>query len=1156
MEIKKYLFKFLIIIGIICPGGVYAQNAKVTLSVTNKPISEVLEQIEEQTDYSFIYDNKIVDTKQIATINAVAENTSSVLDKLFKDKGIAYIYKDKKFVLKKKEIPTKVKIQGVVKDNNDEPIIGANVIVAGTPIGTNTDFDGNFGLEVDAGSKVSISYLGYLTQEVKVNQPEKNLTIRLLEDNKMIDEVVVIGYGSVRKSDLTGAVASIKMDELNQSTPTLESSLIGHTPGVEIKQTSGAPGSGTSMRIRGVTSVYSGVEPLYVIDGYPASKDTYINPSDVASIEVLKDAASAAIYGSRASGGVVLITTKRGKAGKAKVNLSYQLSLQQVARKIDMMDSKQLLELHKDGYNNTYFDYLRANNLYASDEDRWNHSRDDDNAMRTSMGAGSTMLLCPDFFNTDINTDWQDEIFTTAPMHRLNFSLSGGQEGFRYMFSMGYLNQDGIISPSNHERITSRLNMDMDVNSRFSINVNTNMFYVKDREVRSDGLAFNDAIILNTLGMPSMYPVYNEDGEYATGISYKNTIPYTTFAGENPLALAYKTQHRYTRSRYALNADLKYKLIQGLDAKVSGGFQISDQIYRYYRPATNLGSSNYAPGDFENLARASNDRDHNMDYLVEATLSYNRVFKEKHTINAVAGYSMQRKEYDNVDVRALGFTSDRIPEVSGAGPAKDNVDGTTAVTDRAAWSLMSMFARAVYNYDNRYTASATLRSDGCSRFGEENRWGTFPSASAGWNISNERFWKNLDFITAKLRGSWGLSGNNNIGNYRHIPLIRSGSYNFGSNTVTSYYPSGFTDLNLGWEKTSQTNIGLDLGFLNNRINLIANYYYSVTNDLLYQNTVSAITGSTSYWTNLNEGKVYNKGFDLQLDAMVVSLKDFTWRLSGNISLNRNKVKGLKDEIIQKAQRSQITHITRNGLPIGSFYGMVSEGIITKEDYENIKIDALHQGEENYKRLGPPVADYSQVYIGDVKWKDVNGDGKITEDDRDIIGNNYPDYSYGINTKFSYKNFNFSATFDGQQGNDVINFSRYYIANLEGGVNSMAWGTNRYRDENNPGDGSVFRANRAPKNLNTKFSTYFVEDGSFFRCTNMTLGYTAPHNSFLKNLGIETAYVYASVDNLFIITNYSGYNPDVDYNSGNLCPGVDFGTYPLARTWSFGVNLTF
>lgn len=1140
-----------------------AFSQAITLNVNNVTVKDAIEQIKEKSGYSFVFEVGDLDTRKIISVSATRKPVEEVVKQILAGQNVSYEIRDKNIVVTRQKVATPHqktktrKITGVVTDSSNEPIIGATVVESSTKNGTITDYDGKFTLEVPEQSTILVSYIGYTPSEIKVGN-QQNLQIILRDDVKLLDELVVIGYGTVRKSDLTGSVASIKTDELNKSTATLEQSLIGHTPGVEIKQTSGAPGAGTTIRVRGVNSVYGGVEPLYVIDGFPASKDVYINPSDVASIDVLKDAASAAIYGSRASGGVVLITTKRGSKDKTKVEVDYQFSMQELSKKIDMMNAAEFKQLHLDGYNNSYFDHLRLNNIYGSNEERWLHSREDDEATRKANGASNTMILAPDILNSPYDTDWQDEIFSSAPMSRTNVNISGGKEGHRYMFSLGYLDQDGIISPSTHSRITSRLNMDIDVTKKLSIGVNSSMFYVTERTVKSDGLAFADGIILNTLGMPSQYPVYNEDGSYATGWAYKNSATtYSLFGGENPVALANLNQQYYTRSRYSLNTDFRYTIIDGLVAKVNAGLQIADQIYRYYRPAEILGQSNNAPGDFENLARSANNRDFNTDWLLEATLSYNKTFNGKHNINAVGGYSMQKKVYDNLDAAGRGYKNDRIPEVSGAKPTATDDNGTSAVSDRASWSLMSYFGRMMYNYDNRYTMSLTLRSDGCSRFGQKNRWGSFPSLSAGWNVSNEEFFAPMaDILSLKVRGSWGISGNNNISNYRHIATMTSGTYNFGSTTATSYYPSGFTDMELGWERTNQTNIGFDMGFFNGRVNFIANYYYSITTDLLYNTTVSAMTGSTNYWTNLLNGEVYNNGFDFQVDGNIIANKDMKWNVGFNVSMNRNKVMGLDDEITSVGQRSQITHITRNGLPVGSYYGLVSEGLITAADYANILIDKQHQNEEGYELLGPPVANYDDVYIGDVKWKDVNKNGKITEDDRDIIGSNYPDFTFGINTTASWKGLSFSATFDGQYGAEVINFSRYYINNMEGGVNSMSISNNRYRDEANPGDGNMFRANRVAKNLNTKFSTYFVEDASFFRCTNLTLGYTVPKSTLLEKMTISNLYVYGSVDNAFMLTDYLGYNPDVDYNSGNLTPGIDFGTYPLARTYSIGVKLSF
>ena len=1060
-----------------------------------------------------------------------------------------------------------IDIRGTVRDDSGTPIIGASVVIQGTTDGTVTDLDGQFTLHAKVGDKLAVSYVGYKTLVLTIRDADP-INVTLLEDAEVLEDVVVIGYGTVRKSDMTGAISSVKTEELNMSTSTFEQALIGHTPGVEIKQTSGAPGAGTTIRIRGVNSVYGSVEPLYVVDGFPASKDVFINPSDVESIEVLKDAASAAIYGSRAGGGVILITTKHGAEGKPRVQLDYQFSSQQVQRKIDMMNAEEFRQLHLDGYNNAYFDYLRNNpSIYGSDDAvNWAHSREDDNATRAANGAGNTTMLCPDIVNSPYDTDWQDEIFHNAPMHKVNFSVSGGKDKFKYMFSAGYLNQDGIVAPSNHQRVTTRLNMDINVTDRFTIGVNSNMYYVKERVVRTDGLAFNDGVILNALGMPPTFPAYNDDGSYALGWSYRNgEAGYMCFGGENPVALANGRQEYYTKMRASINTNLSYRLYDGLYAKVNAGVQIADQIYDLYRPSW-LGQSNYAPGNYEtnSLVVAKNNRDFNTDWLLEATISYDKTFSDVHTVSAVVGYSMQKKNYNNIDASTVlgALPDDRITELSAAQPTETDENGTKAKTDKIAWSLMSVFGRVMYNYDHRYTLSATLRGDGCSRFGATNRWGLFPSVSAGWNITNEHWAEEVqDIFTAKLRASWGISGNNNISNYRHIATIKSGTYVFGEtpSSYITYYPTS-VDTDLGWEKTSQVNVGTDMTFWSGRLSLILNYYYSKTTDLLYQNTMSATTGATSMWTNLKDGKVINQGGDIQIDANVLNMSGVKWNIGLNVSLNRNVVYGLQDDILIYGQRSQLTHITRNGYAIGSYYGMVSEGLITVDDLALIREDAKHVGEEGYKLQGPAVADYANVYAGDVKWKDVNGDGKITEDDRDIIGDNYPKFSYGFNTSISWKGLSLSASFDGQYGNSVINFSRYYICNLEGGVNTMRIGLNRYRGEHLSSyaisDDMMFRANRTQKNLNTKFSTYFVEDASFLRMTNITLGYTIPDNKAFRTISLSRFYIYFSVDNVFTATKYTGYNPDVDYNASNTAPGLDFGTYPLARSFSGGVKLTF
>lgn len=1143
------------------------QAQTLTLNVKAQPLRDVLPMVEQQCGYHFFYSSSLQGLDKLVTLNVTNSSLEKTLPKLFAGTGISFqMAENNVIVLSPEQKSVAQQVTGSVIDKaTGEPIIGASVLIQGTTEGTVTDIDGHFSLAAHQGDKLSVSYVGYKSQLVTVNGGNP-LSVLLAEDSEALEEVVVIGYGTVRKSDLTGAIASVKTEELNMSTSTLEQALIGHTPGVEIKQTTGAPGAGTTIHIRGVNSVYGDVEPLYVIDGFPASKDVFINPSDVESIEVLKDAASAAIYGSRASGGVILITTKRGVEGKAKVQLDYQFSMQQVQKKIHMMNADQFRQLYMDGSNNAYFDYLRNNPSYYGSDDavNWQHSREDDNATRAANGASKGMLLSPDIMDSPFNTDWQNELFRNAPMHKVNFSVSGGKDKFKYMFSAGYLNQDGIVAPGNHQRVTTRLNMDIQATDRFAIAVNSSMSYVKERIVHTDGLAFNDGVILNALGIPPTYPAYNEDGSYALGWGHKNNQEYGIFSCENPLAIANGRQEYNTKFRASINANASYRILDGFYAKVNMGVQLANQIYNLYRPSW-FGQGGYAPGDTNNdQVKALDNRDFNSDWLLEATLSYDKTFANKHTVSAVAGYSMQKKKYNNIDASTVrgALTDDRITELSNAKPTETDENGTKAVTDKKAWSLMSVFARAMYTYDHRYTLSLTLRGDGCSRFGASNRWGLFPSVSAGWNITNEHWAEQVqDVFTAKLRASWGISGNNNISNYRHIATVKSSLYAYGDpvDAITTYYPTS-VDSDLGWEKTSQVNVGTDMTFWSGRLAVVLNYYYSRTTDLLYQNTVPAITGATSMWTNLKNGRVINQGGDIQIDANVLNMAGVKWNIGVNMSLNRNVVYGLDDDILIKGQRSQITHITRNGYAIGSFYGMVSEGLITPEDYALIKEDAQHVGEEGYVLKGVPVADYANVYVGDVKWKDVNGDGKITEDDRDIIGDNYPKFSYGFNTSISWKGLSLSASFDGQYGNKVINFSRYYTCNNEGANNSMTVAINRYQGEytlpyaTNPD--MMYRANKGAKNLNTKFSTYFVEDASFLRMTNITLGYTIPDNKAFKAMHISRFYLYFSVDNVFTATRYTGYNPDVDYNASNTAPGIDFGTYPLSRSYSGGVKLTF
>jgi len=1191
---------------------IHVTAQKVTLTYKNVPFEKVLNSIKQQTGLSLVFSEQIVDINRKVTVNINSVELKEVLRQLLTGTNIDFEIKNNKLYLVEKKVENnsnsnkkQKKISGIVTDSKGEPIIGATIIVKETKIGTITDINGKFSVDVYNNSEIQVSYIGYISQSINIG--EKSIyNIALYEDSKKLDEVVVIGYGTVRKSDLVGSVASVKASELALSKPTLDQALIGHAAGVEIRQQTGAPGQSASIRVRGVNSIYSAIGPLWVVDGYPVKdEDNTINPDDIESIEILKDAASAAIYGSRAAGGVIMVTTKRGSKEKPKVELSFQHSSQELAKKLKMFNAYEFAEFNRDGFNNAYFDQLRASKKYTDtngDVDIaacWKHSRNDDELTRyNTIGISAynpSWYVASDPYNS--NTDWQSKIFNTAPMDRINLSITGGGAGSRFMFSTSYLNQDGIIAPSGCKTLTARLNVDFDVTKKISVAVNSSMSYTVRKDINTEGNPNSGGIIANTLMSIPQAPAYRTDGLLnPDGSNYFPDLGYIfghtvrkvgtnditgddTYKGmQNPLILAHGIKDNFITNRYNINAVLSYKIVEGLTAKVNAGTQFLNQIEDYYRPGW-FGNGTYPGGDYAqgHLVIAENNRDYNMDWLVEGTLNYTKKIG-KGELNAVAGYSAQEKNYFNIDASGNLYSDDRVPYISGVSVVSNSsiIDGRTANTDVISWSMLSTFGRVIYNYNQRYNLSLTLRADGSSRFGPENRWGYFPSVSAGWTFSNENFFKPLtDIVTGKIRASWGVSGNNNIGNYSYYVGTATTNYPFNGtiNGNTGLYENGFGDAAIHWEKTTQTNIGLDLTFLGGKLNLISNYYYSAASDLLYKQYVGPYTNTTSLQTNLAGARVYNSGFDVQVDANIIQNKDWKWNIGFNISSNKNDVEGILTRINTYMKSTYLTNITDNGLPISSFYGMVSDGLINKEDFALIQQDAKNWNpttgkydklSSSYSRQGPAVytPDYDKIYIGDVKWEDVNGDGVITANDRKVIGNPFPDFSYGINTTLSYKYLRLSATFVGQHGGQIINFLRdYYIGNLEGGVNQqygLAINRSNYdpTTDTDTGDGVTTRANRYQTiNLKNQFSTRSMEDASFLRCANLTLGYTLPAK-LVKFMSFNRLYIYASAENLFTLTKYTGYNPEVSTGTSTTQQGVDFGTYPLARTYNLGINITF
>ena len=1066
-------------------------------------------------------------------------------------------------------------IKGNVTDESGEPIIGASVLEVGTNNGTITDIDGNFFLTLQGTENtLEISYMGYKAQKITVKVGEI-LRIILREDSEMLDEVVVVGYQTIRKTDLVGAVASIKADELNVTTPTVGQALVGKVAGVQISQVSGAPYNSTKIRIRGVASINASSDPLYVIDGYPSNEDLMLNPEDIESIEVLKDAASAAIYGSRAAGGVILITTKRGKEGKPKVNYNFQYSINQLAKKVKLLNSAQWADLFVDGHNNAYKDLL----VNAGKD--WDDSYySDTNDVRTErLGSYNSAAMIPDFlydFDTqtvitpEYDTDWQDELYRNAPAQRHHVSINGGTDMIRYEVSVAYQDQDGIIISTSQKRLNLRANVDMKVNERLKVGVNFSNTSNWNREVQEG--RFNQGPILGALIYAPIFRCYDDDGNLIKGEMASYNSEYGLQQVENPVALATETIIRRDGTRNTYNLTGQFELLKDLFINANLGMYTYDEKYKFYRP-TSLSTGSYQPYSDQAKAAAYSiaQTTQKRDFLGEFTANYNKTWQHVHNFNGVAGYSIQKDTEDILGVEATGYEDDHITEVTGHGADASDIELYN--TSKSSWTMLSYFTRLNYNYDNRYYLTVSFRGDASSRFGPDNRWGYFPSVSVAWTMSNEDFYKNAfgDNSSLKWRASWGMSGNNDIGDYEYTAEMNSVSgVVFGTGTISdAIYPDGVKDSSIGWEKTSQYNIGFDLSLFTNRLAISANYYLSYTKDLLFEQTISAISGTTSFMTNLPNSKIRNTGCDIQIDGRVISTKDFNLNIGGNISVNRNKVLELDEGstiITNGAERSYMTHITTEGQPIGMFYGYKVAGIVTEEDMEGIAADdAVYEANgnsfpEGYVLQGPARSLSSDTALqpGDLYFEDVNGDGVVDEDDKTIIGNPHPKFTYGLNINGNYKNIDFTASFNGSYGNQVLDGQDYYLFNMEGSGNQYVEADERYRSADDPGNGWVYRASRGSTQSNsTRLSTFYLQDGSFFRCTNITLGYTFEHIHQIFKGMISSARFYVAADNLFTITKYKGYNPEVDYNDGdNLTPGVDYGKYPLARTYSLGIQVSF
>ncbi len=1024
-------------------------------------------------------------------------------------------------------------ITGNVTDNTGEAIIGANISIKGTSIGTITDINGKFMLEVPDDAVLVITYVGYMPRELKVGAAS-DYHIVLTEDVQSLEELVVIGYGTVRKKDLTGSVgqvSNVAIKDLKISNAT--QALAGQLSGVTVNQAVGTPGSAAVIRVRGAASITANSSPLYVVDGFPITGDmSTINPDDIETIDVLKDASASAIYGSRASNGVVMVTTKSGKAGKTTVNFDAYFGIQTVAKKLDLLNASQFMEINKEAFNAKYLANVPGAKIT------------DPVATRPS----GYRYKYPDFYDDPAavarvgnGTDWQDEIFRTAPVRNYQLNVSGGNEKTKYLFSTGYFNQEGIIINTRFERYSLRAKIDSKIHDRVTIGVNVAPSYTNSNEIRVGHPS--SGVIIQAVAIAPWVPVKYENGVYASAWDYAGPGGDGITGLSNAVASATEITNKINRLRVLGNAYMEIAFLRdkSLKFKTMFGADILNYRRNFFLPAGKIPVAGKPGLGSASDRRGESDAQETLNYLNENTLTYIKTLNDIHNVDAVVGFTMQKETWKQTYATGSDFPDDIIQVISNAKVKSAN----SALTE---WAMLSYLARINYNYKNKYYATASVRSDGSSRFGKNNRFGYFPSGSLMWRVSEEEVVKRWNiFSDLKLRVSYGLTGNNALtNNYAAVGTIGTDNYVFGIGSggiVSGAAMSTIANPDLTWEKASQLDLGLEAGFFDNRLTFGIDYYNRKTTDLLLSVPVPSITGFTSAYQNI--GKVDNWGLELNVGALIFNHKDFSWTTNANLSVNRNKVVALGpsgDPIYYTAQTSGQGHIVKIGYPLGTFYGFDHIGVyMNKAMYDANPKEATSQ-------------------IGDAMYRDVDDNKVIDANDRTEIGNNQPDFIYGWNHSIRYKNFDLGILIQGSQGAQILNIGKRYYENLEGNQNQLTTVLKRWRSEADPGDGWMPRAYANPTGQTSQVSTRWVEDGSFIRLNNITLGYSLPQ-LFLNRYGIERARIYLTAQNPLTITKYSGFNPEVSStNDGTgdtvVTPGGDHGQYPTSKSFSLGFNITF
>ncbi|MDP3432498.1 MAG: TonB-dependent receptor [Bacteroidota bacterium] len=1092
--------------------SVSAQNTRLDLKMQNATISQVFDEIERQSQVYFFYNKNQIDETRTISVDFRNKTIDDILKTMLSELSLTYEFAGKNVIIKpailqNNGLQQQKTVSGNVTDSSGASLPGVSVVVKGTTSGVITDMYGKYSItNVPGNATLQFSFVGMKSQEIAI-AGKTTLNVVLEDETIGIDEVVAIGYGTVKKSVLTGSVSSIKVDEL-QATPmtSIDQGLVGRAAGVMVTQTSGMPGAIASIRVRGTSSLQGGNEPLYVIDGFPIyngsgfgntgggsrfSGLSTINPSDIESIEILKDASATAIYGTRAANGVVLIKTKSGKVGSDVISFDATYGVQQVVQNIELMNALEFAEMT--------------------------------NEARVNDG------LSPFFSEADmqkvrqnpIGTDWQKEIFRSAPTQNYQLTFSGGDQKTIYSISANYSEQQGIIHNSDFKRYSSRINLERQMLTNFRVGSNFTMSKTLANAVQTDS-GGTSGIISTALGFNPILPVYQDEATRKYTLVNNTGLPYA-----NPVATAREITRENHAVRLLGNLFGEWEILPNLKAKVSFGADLFNTKFNSYIPSNIQESSG--------VANASISGGTTTNWLNENTLSWVKEIGQNHKIDLLGGVTFQRNHYEDFAASSKSFVNDVLTFNSLQAGSIYNQPSSSA----SDWSLMSYLARVNYNFKERYLFSFSGRVDGSSRFGANNKYAVFPSGSFAWRLIEEDFIKNTNiFSNLKTRISYGITGNQEIGLYNSLSTLGTTNYTFGRQLVSGFFPNKIPNPDLRWEKTSQFDVGLDVAFFDNRLRITTDYYHKKTTDLIYSVPVSFVSGFGSALKNI--GSIENKGLELSVGSDVLT-GALSWTTEFNISSNKSNVLDLGGVQYQDIGggddhlKTGAAHRLIVGEPIGLFYGYVYDGIFRNAD----ELAAGPKSPTNW--------------VGGRRYADLGGPAGVPDgivdatNDRTVIGDPNPDFFGGMTNTLSYKGFELNLFLQYSYGNDVFNYKAMELLLPTGGQNVYKDLVDRWRPDNIDS-----KYPKATTNRSAVFSSLYIEDGSYLKVKTLTLAYVFPS---LKNKHISNMKLYVSGQNLFTFTNYSGYDPEVSYRgASNLELGEDFGGYPQAKTFLLGISL--